>query len=292
MDGYRAAAGLLPGTLRRDAMALTDADKRRCEELRLRRGRAPSALIAGRERPFSDEAVTEETLRGVLEAATRSSLHAATEQLRRGYIAAPGGVRVGVCGAAVVGPGGMEGLRAFSSLSLRVPRAVTGCADGIWRTVTEDVFRSLLIISPPGAGKTTLLRELIRRLSDGGLRVCAADERGELAGSEAGTPVFDLGAHTDVLTGVPKAEGVLMLLRGMNPQVVAVDEITDEADARSLMTAVGCGTALLATVHGAGPEDIADRPGCRALLEAGAFSRWVTVKCVGGARRYAAGSFR
>ena len=128
-------------------------------------------------------------------------MHAAVQELGRGYFSAPGGVRVGVCGTCA----GPQGLRSFSSLSIRIPRAVVGCADPIWADVTKGGFSSLLILSPPGAGKTTLLRELVRRLSESGLRVCVADERGEIADAASGLPGFDIGPHTDVMTGVRKA---------------------------------------------------------------------------------------
>lgn len=283
MTGFLAAAGLLPPTLRAGAHALSEGDMRRCEELRLRAGRPASVLLGGRERDISRQAVTERDLRAVLEAATRSSLHAAVDALAQGYVTAGGGVRVGVCGTASDG----AAMRSFSSLCLRVPRQVPGCADGIWERVTRGGFRSLLIISPPGAGKTTLLRELARRLSDAGTRVCLADERGEVAAcGPDGAPVFDIGARTDVMTGVPKARAAGMLLRAMGPQVLAMDEITEEADALALLGAVGCGVRLLATVHGASPEEIAGREACRALFERGAFARCVTVEERGGVRSY------
>ena len=284
MDGFESAASLLPAVLRAAAEHLPRSSRDRCEEFRLRRGYPPTVLMAGREEALHPAPVTEETLRSLLEAATRSSLHAAEEELRCGFLSAPGGVRVGVCGVGVMGPDGLRGLRAFSSAAVRVPREVRGCADGIWDAVTAGGFRSLLIVSPPGAGKTTLLREIVRRLSDGGLRVGAADERCELAGT-AGAG-FDVGARTDVLSGVPKTAAATMLLRTMNPQVIAMDEIGDEMEAEALLRAVGCGVEILASAHGESAADAARRPGCRALLNAGAFRRCVTVSSRGGSRRY------
>lgn len=283
MDGYRAAAAILPRELRPEAERLTPGEKRRCEEFRLRRGHPPTALIAGRETTLGQTPVTEAHLRAVLEAASRSSLHAAEAELRRGYLSAPGGVRVGVCGVGVTGEAGPVGLRSFSSLAVRVPHAVPGCADGVWREVTEGGFHSLLVVSPPGAGKTTLLRELIRRLSEAGERVCVADERGELAGAGCD---FDLGPHTDVMTGIPKAAAAGMLLRSMNPQIIAMDEIADEAEGEALLAAVGCGVSLLASAHGDCVGDARRHPACRRLLDTGAFHTAVTILCAGGIRSY------
>jgi stage III sporulation protein AA len=245
-----------------------------------------AAVLDGNEFFLATPVVTDQTLRAVLVAASGCSLHAVMGQLSRGFMSAPGGVRVGVCGTGVWQAGQLTGLRNYGSVSLRIPRAVPGCADGIWPALIAGGFDSTLIVSPPGGGKTTLLRELVRRLSDnGGLRVSLVDERGEVADSFSGMPGFDVGARTDVLTGVAKPQAVQMLLRAMNPQILAMDEVTDPADAQALLTAVGCGVRLLATVHGEDLADLGDNRACRPLLEAGVFSRCVTVTEADGARR-------
>ncbi len=286
MDGFVSAAALLPGELRRAAEALGRSERAVCEELRLRRGREASALLAGREYGLGTGPVTERDLRAVLEAATGASLHAAAQQLRRGYLSAPGGVRVGVCGTAVWGESGMENVREISSLALRVPRAVPGCADGIWPALTAGGFASALIVSPPGGGKTTLLRELVRRLSGGGWRVAVADERGEIADAWSGLPAFDVGPRTDVLTGAPKAQAVGLLLRAMGPQVIAVDEVGDSGEAAALLEAARGGVRVLAAAHGC-REEIPAGP-CRELLRSGVFRRLVWIESCRGVRRYTA----
>ena len=283
MEGYLAAAALLPAGLRRAAMALPEEDMGRCEELRLRRGREMTALIAGREYGLGGR-VEENDLRSVTEAATSSSLHAAGEQLRRGFLAGPHGVRVGVCGTAVTDASGVTAIREISSLAIRVPRVMPGCADGIWDELTAGGFCSALISSPPGVGKTTLLRELIRRLSLDGYRVAVADERGELAGAWSGEPAFDVGPRTDVLTGAPKAQAAGMLLRAMNPQVLAMDEAADDVEAGTLLAAAGSGVQVLATVHGG--RGMRESALCRELLAAGIFHRRVWVELRGGRRVY------
>lgn len=286
MDGFASAAALLPGGLRRAAEALGPEDRVLCEELRLRRGREATALLGGCEFGLGTGPVTEGELRTVLEAATGASFHASAQQLRRGFLSAPGGVRIGVCGTAVWGESGMESVREISSLALRIPRAVPGCADGIWTALTAGGFVSTLIVSPPGGGKTTLLREIVRRLSRDGLRVAVADERGEIADAWNGEPAFDVGPCTDVLTGAPKTQSMGLLLRAMNPQVLAVDEIGGGQDAAALLAAAHGGVRVLATTHGERGGSL-NGP-CPELIDSGVFRRRVWIENRRGVRRYAA----
>ena len=82
---------------------------------------------------------------------------------------------------------------------------------------------------------------------------------------------MDVGPRTDVLDACPKALGIPMALRAMNPQVIAVDEITAEADARALLRAANCGVRLLATAHGTSAADFRRRSVYRPLAESGVF---------------------
>ena len=281
---FEKAAGLLPPGLRRAALALPAAERAAGEEVRLRLGRAPTLRLPAGERPFADAPVTAETLSAVLEAATSASLHACAEQLRRGFVTAPGGVRVGVCGTAVCEDGTVRTLRGVSSLCLRVARPVPGAGRDILPLLAG---KSVLICSPPGGGKTTFLRELVRTRSDAGVRVALADERGELAALGAdGVPGFDVGRYTDVLSGAPKAEAALMLLRAMGPETVAMDELARDADAAAVLSLLGCGVRVFATAHGADRAALERRPALRGLLERRAFDCLVRIRGAGAGRTY------
>ena len=130
----------------------------------------------------------------------------------------------------------------------------------------------------------------MRQVSDGTgclpLRVSLADERGEVAALYQGLPQLEVGARTDVLEGCPKAQGLMLLLRAMNPQVLALDEITDPRDVAALQTAAGCGVTLLATAHGAGREDLERRELYRPLLREGLIRRLVLITQREGRRTY------
>lgn len=282
------ALALLPVELRRRGQALPPDLQTRAEELRLRLGQPVTVLAEGEEHPFPDcPPVTAGQLLDVLELATGASVHTVGESIRRGFVTVSGGLRIGLCGTVVPGPEGrVAGLRELSSLAIRLPRAVPGCGAAAFEKLWREDFPSTLILSPPGGGKTTLLREWVRRLSERGTRVALADERGEVAGVWKGSPQFSLGPCTDVLTGAPKGEGGLMLLRAMNPQLIAMDEITAAEDLEAVERIANCGVRLLATAHGGGVFELRGRPLYRRLLHLGIFRRAVVITGRGAERRY------
>ena len=103
-----------------------------------------------------------------------------------------------------------------------------------------------------------------------------ADERAEVAGGLEGG--FDLGPRTDVMSGAPKAAAALMLIRSMSPTVLAMDEITAPEDVEAVLSAAGCGVAVLATAHAEGLAGLRRRALYRRLLDEGVFRRFVAVR--------------
>lgn len=254
------------------------------EELRLRLGRKPTALHNGEEKTIGSVSVDAGAIRKTVERATGASLHSHLHELMRGYINYHG-IRIGVCGEAVVQNGEITGFRTINSLNLRIPRELHGVCSEVINTLHEYGADSTLIVSPPGGGKTTALRELIRCLSNDGHRISVIDERCELsaADSEAG---FDLGRYSDVLLSAPKYSGAMMLLRSMNPEYIAMDEITSETDIKTIEHISGCGVKLLATAHATGVDELKARPLYANMLSMGVFKYLLTIERCDGSRRY------
>ena len=290
-DSFVQAVQALPLRLRQEALSLNGRDRGRAEELHLRAGWPMTVLLDGAERPLGGGPVEVRELEQLVEIASRASLHTVLDQVRRGYLTFEGGHRIGLCGTAVLRDGEIHSLRCISSANLRIARQVRGAAapvlDGL---CPGGRLADALILAPPGLGKTTLLRDLIRAVSEGEgcapLRVSLADERGEVAAMYNGVPQLEVGRRTDVAEGCPKAQGLMLLLRAMNPQVLAVDEITAPEDVRALMTAAGCGVTLLATAHGEGRADLERRSLYRPLLEEGLFRFLVRIRREGERRVY------
>lgn len=288
---YEDAATCLPVRLRKAAMALEEERKAMAEEFRLRAGQPMSVLLPTGEVPLPVRVEPEE-LEALCDLATEFSRYAAAETLREGYLSVRGGFRVGLCGTAVMKDGINTNLKNFSSAVIRIAREKPGIADSVAPQLFRNGdFANTLILSPPGGGKTTLLRDLVRRLSEGvgeygPRRVSLIDERGEVAVMYRGEPQMNVGPHTDVLDACPKALGIPIVLRAMNPQIIAVDEITLRDDLRAVSMAAGCGVRLLATIHADNVEELRQKPLYTQLLADKVFRLAVRVVPIEAGRFY------
>lgn len=227
-------------------------------ELRLRRGQVPELCLLSGSR-FLGEPTTQQDLTHCVNMASRYSPWVASTTAM-GYLTAPGGHRLGVCGAVSIQGGAVTGFSRVDSLCIRVCRDIAAGAGKL-----KNLSGSTLILGAPGWGKTTLLRDLCRILSEDST-VCVVDERCEIFPEG-----FRRGRRMDVLSGCNKHTGMHMVLRSMTPAYIAVDEITGQADTAALLDCVGCGVKLLATAHAGSLSEFQERASNRELLARGVF---------------------
>ncbi|MDD3243302.1 MAG: stage III sporulation protein AA [Eubacteriales bacterium] len=207
---------------------------------------------------------------------TAYSPYAYAGMLQDGFITLPNGCRVGIAGVRL-NQGAMDAQACRgSSFSVRIARDVPGAAQCAFPALMAGgQLHNALVISPPGYGKTTFLRDAARRLdSQYGLRVCIIDERMEIAGFYDQRAQFDLGSHTDVVSGCPKTEGMMKAVRALNPQVIITDEIGSAADAQALREVSRCGVGILASAHGMSWKDILRRPNIAGIVDDGIFEMY------------------
>lgn len=267
----------------------------RLQEIRLRAGMPLSVWIENRERfvdtqgrivdrPEKAARAASGELEDLLKHVCRYSVYAFADEIRQGFLTVQGGHRIGVAGQVILdGNGRIKNMKYIRYLNIRIAHQVRGAADPVIPCIFENgKVLNTLLISPPGGGKTTMLRDMIRQVSEGtaygeGVNVSVVDERSEIAGSYLGVSQNDVGIRTDVLDGCPKVEGMMLLIRSMAPQVLAVDELGSIEDVQALQMASGCGCRLLATVHGSSLDEVRHKNYMRYVIEERLFERYVTL---------------
>ncbi len=254
------------------------------QEVRIRTGRYITLQYNGQEYMLNtrkEYQIKEEHIREMIEYVSQYSLYAYEQELKQGYITIEGGHRIGLVGKAVMENGQIKTLKYISSINIRVAHEIIGCADALLPYITHNQsICHTLLVSPPRCGKTTILRDLIRQISDGNIwteamNVGVVDERSELGASYQGIVQNNLGSRTDLLDACPKLEGMMMLVRSMAPQVIAVDEIGMKEDVYALEYVLHCGCRVIASVHGTSVEDIQRKPMLKELFENQVFKRYV-----------------
>lgn len=236
---------------------------------------------------------TKEDIRNMVKFISSYSLYAYEDEMKRGFITIQGGHRIGVAGQVVMEEGKILSLTNIYFLNIRVAREKRGCAKEIVPyLIHRNSIYNTLFVSPPGVGKTTYLRDVIRILSSGterlhGMKISIIDERSEIAACKQGIPQNDVGPRSDVLDGCLKSFGMLLMLRSMAPQVIAVDEIGSREDCSAMEQAIYSGSKILGTVHAYDMKELSQKKYLKQMIEQQMFGRIVLLeKGENGRRRF------
>ena len=239
------------------------------EELRLRISMPPN-IIAAKESIRIERCITSDDLHFCMNAATKYSPWT-SQSITQGFITAAGGHRIGICGECVYDGNLLRNISPVSSICIRVARQFRGASGNC-----HLLSGSILIIGCPGSGKTTFLRDLIYNISHKNHQsVTVVDQRKEIFPCVADRYVFERGEHTDILSGCNKMQGLEMAIRTMNPDTIAVDEITSQEDCSAIIRAAWCGVRMIATAHANSKQELKKRKVYRSLLENNIFEHLI-----------------
>lgn len=270
---------MLPESISNEIRKIHPASLSRIEEIRIRVMKRVEVTIVGKP-VFLSYVVTYEDSMNLLNELSHYSIYTLEDELKKGFITVRGGHRVGLSGRVITENGRVKAIRDVTSFNIRIAKQKIGIADKYVSFLYDQRWLNTLIIGPPQTGKTTLLRDFARLISSGykgieSKKVGIIDERSEIAGCVKGVPQHQLGERVDVLDACPKAEGMMMMIRSMSPDVLVVDEIGTIEDVDSILEAVHAGVQLFVTVHGYKMSELRNRPSLRPLFDAHVFDRYM-----------------
>jgi stage III sporulation protein AA len=253
------------------------------EEIRIRINRPIEMTMKGAPR-FLSYVIRPDDAFHLMNKISHFSIYTLEEELKQGFITVSGGHRIGLAGKVILEGGKVKAIRDISSFNIRIAREKVGIAEPLIPYIFQGNWMHTMVIGPPQTGKTTLLRDIARIASSGYMargiqarKVGIVDERSEIAGCVNGIPQLTFGDRIDVLDACPKAEGMMMMIRSMSPDILVVDEIGRKEDAEAIQEAVHAGIKLMMTTHGTSIEEIRNRPSLRNIMEQKIFQRFVVL---------------
>lgn len=271
---------LLTPKIKNAVMAVSETERERIQEIRLRLNKKLTATVFGKEyfitadgrlmnNPSEGIDIFCEDIDITFKRAFQSSLHSFHREITQGYITTEGGNRVGFCGTAVLNNSedfGVENVKNISSINIRIAREVTGCSKDIFDKAFKNGPSSLIIAGPPSSGKTTILRDLCSKLGSM-YRISIIDERNEISATNNGIPQNNIGVMSDVFNSYSKYDGIMTAVKVMSPVLLICDEIGSKDDMKALEYAVNSGVKLVAACHASNIDEMKRRPVVSKLLK-------------------------
>lgn len=267
--------------------ALSYLNEKYLYEMRLRAGKPVVVNYKGKYSYLCERGLSE-TVAGSLNAtcaeleeivfrASEFSVYSVTEQLRQGFLTGNLGERIGLAGAFVYEDGKTFTVKEITSLNIRIPHEVLGCADTVYARCLQNGLQNILLISAPGRGKTTILRDLSRQICQKQIvNVLINDERNEIAAASRDF-TLDTGAFCDVVRYSYKRDALTAAVRAMRPDVIITDEIAGAEDIAAVIDCARSGVHVIASAHMKDIGSLRSSEIFRSLLTEGIFERYVAL---------------
>lgn len=237
-------------------------------EIRLRKGLPVIVEYKGKYRYLTRSGISDDRfpivakdISQVLFKAVNGSFYSYSEQMKSGFITVGHGVRIGIAGEYVTQGGVITAVRCVTSMNIRIPHEVKGCADGVYSELFSDGVKSTLLVSKPGYGKTTMLRDLAAKFSEKlHLNILIFDERNEIAAINSDGDGFYIGETVDVVRCADKLGAISSAIRAMKPQLIITDELYGDDDIKAVKYAVDCGICVIASSHVTSKSELEKMP--------------------------------
>lgn len=222
---------------------------------------------------------SKDMIQTVVSKASNFSVYAINDEIKDGYIAVKGGIRIGLTGDVVSECNKVLTIKNISSLNVRIPHQVLGCAYKVVNLMFDEkgIVQNTLILGSPGTGKTTILRDLCVQMytKRKDLNLLLLDERYEISASYEGIPELNVGKCTDITCGGKKNINITNGIRSMAPDVIILDEIGTYDDVKALEYAINTGVAIISSVHCKDIYELQKKEELSNLIKNKAFKRYV-----------------